>query len=119
MDKDNYTFNNTTGGVYVGADGIRFGNYFSVTQGGGLRATGGKIGGITIDNSGLSASNWRIDGSGTAYFTNAYINGSDIVSSRLSGTSSGGGVSGGGMRMGSGGPGSSYINPGVRTSPNG
>lgn len=119
LDKDNYTFNNTTGGVYVGADGIRFGNYFSVTQGGGLRATGGKIGGITIDNSGLSASNWRIDGSGTAYFTNAYINGSDIVSSRLSGTSSGGGVSGGGMRMGSGGPGSSYMNPGVRTSPNG
>lgn len=119
LDKDNYTFNNTTGGVYVGADGIRFGNYFSVTQGGGLRATGGKIGGITIDNSGLSASNWRIDGSGTAYFTNAYINGSDIVSSRLSGTSSGGGVSGGGMRMGSGGAGSSYMNPGVRTSPNG
>ena len=119
LDKDNYTFNNTTGGVYVGADGIRFGNYFSVTQGGGLRATGGKIGGITIDNSGLSASNWRIDGSGTAYFTNAYINGSDIVSSRLSGTSSGGGVSGGGMRMGSGGAGSSYMSPGVRTSPNG
>ena len=119
LDKDNYTFNNTTGGVYVGADGIRFGNYFSVTQGGGLRATGGKIGGITIDNSGLSASNWRIDGSGTAYFTNAYINGSDIVSSRLNGSSSGTGVSGGGMRMGSGGAGSSYMSPGVRTSQNG
>ena len=119
LDKNNYTFYNTTGGVYIGADGIRFGNYFSVTQGGGLQATGGRIGGITIDNSGLSASNWRIDGSGTAYFTNAYINGSDIVSSRLSGTSSGGGVSGGGMKMGSGGPGSSYMNPGVKTSPNG
>ena len=118
-DKDNYTYNNTSGGVYVGADGIRFGDYFRVTQAGGLQATGGKIGDISIDGSGLSANNWRIDGSGTAYFTNAYINGSNIVQCALSGRSSGGGVSGGGMRMGSGGAGSSYMNPGVRTSPNG
>lgn len=118
-DKDNYTYNNTSGGVYVGADGIRFGDYFRVTQAGGLQATGGKIGDISIDGSGLSANNWRIDGSGTAYFTNAYINGSNIVQCALSGRSSGGGVSGGGMRMGSGGAGSSYMSPGVRTSPNG
>lgn len=118
-DKNNYTYRNTSGGVYVGADGIRFGEYFHVTQAGGLYATGGKIGDINIDGSGLSANNWRIDGSGTAYFTNAYINGSNIVQCALSGRSSGGGVSGGGMRMGSGGAGSSYMNPGVRTSPNG
>lgn len=118
-DANNYTYKNTSGGVYVGADGIRFGDYFHVTQAGGLYATGGKIGDINIDGSGLSANNWRIDGSGTAYFTNAYINGSNIVQCALSGRSSGGGVSGGGMRMGSGGAGSSYMNPGVRTSPNG
>ena len=118
-DTNNYTYSNTSGGVYVGADGIRFGDYFHVTQAGGLYATGGKIGDINIDGSGLSANNWRIDGSGTAYFTNAYINGSNIVQCALSGRSSGGGVSGGGMRMGSGGAGSSYMNPGVRTSPNG
>lgn len=118
-DANNYTYNNTSGGVYVGADGIRFGDYFHVTQAGGLYATGGKIGDINIDGSGLSANNWRIDGSGTAYFTNAYINGSNIVQCALSGRSSGGGVSGGGMRMGSGGAGSSYMNPGVRTSPGG
>lgn len=118
-DANNYTYKNTSGGVYVGADGIRFGDYFHVTQAGGLYATGGKIGDINIDGSGLSANNWRIDGSGTAYFTNAYINGSNIVQCALSGRSSGGGVSGGGMRMGSGGAGSSYMSPGVRTSPNG
>ena len=118
-DANNYTYKNTSGGVYVGADGIRFGEYFHVTQAGGLYATGGKIGDINIDGSGLSANNWRIDGSGTAYFTNAYINGSNIVQCALSGRSSGGGVSGGGMRMGSGGAGSSYMSPGVRTSPNG
>ena len=120
-DANNYTYKNTSGGVYVGADGIRFGDYFHVTQGGGLYATGGKIGNINIDNSGLSANNWRIDGDGTAYFTNAYINNSNINDAKsISGSSGGSGISGGGMRMGSGSsPGSSYMSPQVKTGDNG
>ena len=114
-----YTYKNTTGGVYIGSDGIRFGDYFWVTQTDGLYATGGKIGNINIDDSGLSANNWRIDGSGTAFFTNAYINGSNIVECNLSGSASGGGVSGGGMKMGSSGAGSSYMSPQVKTADNG
>lgn len=119
--KTEYTYDDTTGGVYVGSDGIRFGDYFHVTQAGGLYATGGQIGKINIDNSGLSANNWRIDGSGTAYFTNAYINGSNVVdsiiknASHISGNS--GGISGGGMRVGASGGGASgsYMEPGALT----
>lgn len=110
----NYKFGDTEGGIYLGSDGIRFGSAFYVSPSG-MYALAGEIGGIKITQDGLSASHWKIDGSGNAYFTNAYINGSDIVSCTLSGSSSGGGISGGGMRMGSGGAGSSYMSPQVRT----
>lgn len=114
----NYTYGNTEGGIYLGSDGIRFGSAFHVSPSG-MYALAGEIGGIKITQDGLSASHWKIDGSGNAYFTNAYINGSDIVSCTLSGKTGGSGVSGGGMRMGSGGAGSSYMSPQVRTGDNG
>ena len=114
----NYTYRNTEGGIYLGSDGIRFGSAFHVSPSG-MYALAGEIGGIKITQDGLSASHWKIDGSGNAYFTNAYINGSDIVSCTLSGKAGGTGVSGGGMRMGSGGAGSSYMSPQVKTGDNG
>ena len=114
----NYTYGNTEGGIYLGSDGIRFGSAFHVSPSG-MYALAGEIGGIKITQDGLSASHWKIDGSGNAYFTNAYINGSDIVSCTLSGKAGGSGVSGGGMRMGSGGAGSSYMSPQVKTGDNG
>lgn len=114
----NYTYGNTEGGIYLGSDGIRFGSAFHVSPSG-MYALAGRIGGIEITQDGLSASHWKIDGSGNAYFTNAYINGSDIVSCTLNGKAGGTGVSGGGMRMGSGGAGSSYMSPQVKTEDNG
>lgn len=111
-----YTYKTSEGGIYIGPDGIRFGSLFYVDSGG-LYAYAGEIGGITINQSGLSADNWKITGDGTAYFAGATINGSDIVKCSLSGSASGTGVSGGGMRMGSGGAGSSYMSPQVKTGP--
>lgn len=115
----NYTYETSEGGIYIGSDGMRFGSLFHVSPGEGLYAYAGKIGGITINQSGLSATHWKITGDGTAYFSAATINGSDIVQCNLSGSAAGGGVSGGGMRMGSGGAGTSYMSPQVKTGENG
>lgn len=114
-----YNYATSKGGIYLGSDGIRFGSAFHVDPSG-MYALAGEIGGIRITQSGLHSDNWNIDGSGTAHFQNAYINGSRLDNAKsISGSTGGGGISGGGMRMGSGGAGSSYMNPGVRTSPNG
>lgn len=120
-----YTYSNTKGGIYIGPDGIRFGNSFYVEPSG-MYATSGKIGGIEITQGGLQTSNWKITGDGTAYFNKAIINDTDVVDSiirnakSISGSSGGGGISGGGMHMGSGSSaGNSYMEPGVKTGPDG
>jgi len=115
-----YNYTTSSDGIYLGSDGIRFGSTFHVDPIGGLYAIAGTIGGINITQDGLHSTNWNIDGAGVAHFSNAYINGSSINDAKsISGSTGGGGISGGGMCMGSGGAGSSYMNPGVRTSPDG
>ena len=116
------TYSNTEDGLYIGADGIRLGSFFNVTELGGLYVTGGKIGGIEICQQGLRSSNWRVTGDGTAYFSQAIINDTDVVdsiirTSQISGSVGGGGFSGGGVSLGSSGSGASgtTIDPNVRT----
>lgn len=116
------TYSNTEDGLYIGADGIRLGSFFNVTELGGLYVTGGKIGGIEICQQGLRSSNWKVTGDGTAYFSQAIINDTDVVdsiirTSQISGSVGGGGFSGGGVSLGSSGSGASgtTIDPNVRT----
>lgn len=115
----NQTYAGSEGGLYIGSDGLRLGEFFNVTEDGGLYVTKGQIGNITICQQGLWSNNWKITGDGTAYFNNAIINNTNVVdsmirnASHISGSAGGSGISGGGMRVGSGGPSSSSINPGV------
>lgn len=114
---DKWTYDNTKGGIYIGPDGIRFGNSFYVEPSG-MYATSGKIGSIEITQGGLQTPNWRITGDGTAYFNKAIINDTDVIgsiirTSQVSGSVGSGGFSGGGVSLGSGKPSSSSISPGV------
>ena len=69
----------TTNGIYLGTDGIALGadNVFSVTPQGYLTAKYGSIGGATITNNSIHASNnnWWIGSDGSASFKNVTITG--------------------------------------------
>lgn len=108
------TWGNNTG-MYFGSSGIRLGSNFSVTSGGNLTcvngnfsgvitSSSGKIGGWTINNSGLTngvmyiysngsigGSNWSISSSGYASFSNLHASGGTISmgGSTISGGSGG------------------------------
>lgn len=65
-------------GIYLGTDGIALGanNVFKVTPQGNLTAKSGTIGGATIQNDSIRASNgkWWINSNGQSSFTDTYIN---------------------------------------------
>lgn len=65
-------------GIYLGTDGIALGanNLFKVTQQGYMTAKSGTIGGATIQNDSIRASNgnWWISSNGQASFKDVYIN---------------------------------------------
>lgn len=65
-------------GIYLGTDGIALGanNAFKVTPQGNLTAKSGTIGGATILNDSIRASNgnWWINSNGQSSFTDTYIN---------------------------------------------
>ncbi len=66
-------------GIYLGTDGIALGanSVFKVTPQGDLTAKSGTIGGATIRNDSIRASNgnWQIDSDGKASFKNVFISG--------------------------------------------
>lgn len=110
---------NSNGSIYIGTSGMKFGNNFSVSSGGALTcvngnfsgkitSSSGKIGGWTINGSGLTngkmyvysngsigGSNWSISANGYASFSNMNISGGSI---KMGGTT----LSGGGLAMSSG-----------------
>lgn len=107
---------NDTNGVYLGTDGIRLGDDFSVDNGGSLTATDGKIGGWTISKTTLAAGNitlnsngsitktggysWSIDTSGVATFNRLIANNSGSIGGWTIGSST---LSGGNITLNSNG----------------
>lgn len=106
----NSQLKNADGSIYIGIGGMKFGNNFSVTSSGiltavdgifsgkvttgELTATGGTIGGWTINTTNLSAgniqldssgsikhtgNNWSINSDGTATFSNIIVTGGTIT----------------------------------------
>ena len=61
-------------GVYVGTDGIRLGDNFSVDDGGSIQSTDGKIGGWSIDHSTLTGGNTTLNSNGTITCSTLYAN---------------------------------------------
>lgn len=87
------TFSDTSNGIYLGTDGIALGadNVFSVTPQGYLTTKYGTIGGATISNDSIHASNnnWWISSDGSASFKNVTITGNSTFGSTVTSPFSG------------------------------
>lgn len=87
-------------GVYVGTDGIRLGNSFSVDSDGNLTSTSGHIGGWTIDSNTLSGGGTEMNSNGTITCNKLIAN----VSGEIAGWKiSSNALTGGGTTINSGG----------------
>ena len=82
------SLSDTANGIYLGTDGIALGadNIFTVTTQGCLTAKSGTIGGATITNDSIHASNgnWWISSNGSASFKNVTITGVSTFGSDIS-----------------------------------